>query len=432
VKRRTKPGAATLVELDIAMLGARGDGIARHQGSLVYVPFTAPGDRVLARLERDRGEGHAAIVETLLVPGPGRATPPCRHFGACGGCALQHLDASLYAATKLDLVRSALARHGLGEAPVSALRLLPPGTRRRARFAISRDKAAMPRVGFAERASHTLVDLTECAVLAPALFTMAVPLRGLAAEILAPGDAAAATMQAVDGGIDLLLDLPRTPDLAVLEALAGFATAQDLSRLVWRSAASGDAIPVAQRRPVQVMLSGVAVDLPAGGFLQATSEAEAALTEAVLDGVASADRIADLFAGIGTFTFALARQGKVHAVDGAAPAVAALVAASRRARLSDRISAETRDLQARPLEPDELAPHDAVVFDPPRIGARPQAAALARSQVPRIVAVSCNPASFARDASLLVAGGYRLISVQPIDQFVWSPHIELVAAFEKR
>ena len=432
-RRRTAKGQGATVELDIISLGARGDGIARHDGTPVYVPFTVPGDRVLARLDRDRGEGRAASVEKLLVPGPGRAAPPCRHFGTCGGCAFQHLDADLYAATKLGIVRDALARQGFVEPPVAPVRLLPPGTRRRIRLTLERPprKAAPARIGFAERASHAIVDLAECAVMHPQLFKIVAPLRALAANLLLPGEQGHATMQAADSGIDLLLDVPRVPDLAALEALASFAEAQDLARLAWRAPNGGAPVPVAQRRPVQVALGGVAVDLPVDGFLQATREAEAALTAEVLRAMSGATRIADLFAGVGTFTFALAAQGRVHAVEGWAPAATALRAAANRAVLAQRVTVEARDLEARPLEPDELAAYDAVVFDPPRNGAKAQAATLARSGVPCIAAVSCNPASFARDARALVSGGYRMVSVQPIDQFVWSPHVELVAAFRR-
>jgi 23S rRNA (uracil1939-C5)-methyltransferase len=437
--RRTKrpTPAAEPVELSIAALGARGDGIARHDGGTVYVPLTVPGDRLLAQLGAARGDGRAATMLRLLAPGPGRAAPPCRHFGGCGGCALQHLDDALYAEAKRAIVTEALARHGLAGAPVAALRRLPAGTRRRVRFTLSRPPraAALPLVGFAERASHRLVDLAECPVLDPRLVALAAPLRRLAGALLAPGESGHATVQAVAGGVDLLLDLPAMPGLDRLEALAAFAEAEDLARLAWRSAESGGPVPLAQRRPVQAVFGGIAVDVPADGFLQATPEAEAALTEAVVAAVGKAETVADLFAGLGTFTFALAGalagKRRVHAVEGAAAAVAALTAAARRAGLAGRIDAERRDLQARPLEPDELARCDAVVFDPPRIGAAPQAVALARSRVPTVVAVSCNPASFARDAATLVAGGYRLLGVQPIDQFVWSSHIELVAGFAR-
>jgi 23S rRNA (uracil1939-C5)-methyltransferase len=421
-----------LVELIIDSIGARGDGIARDRGGPVYIPFTVPGDRVRARYDDARGEGRAATLVELVAPGPGRATPACQHFGVCGGCALQHLDPALYAATKRAFVRAALAHHGLAEAPLRPLRLLPSGTRRRVRLSLARPrrKSATALVGFAQRASHDLIDLAACHVLAPPLFALIAPLRELAGKLLAPGESAHATLQRADGGIDALLDLPRRPDLATLETLAAFAEAQDLARLLWRIPADEPTL-VAQRRPVRVVVGGTAIDLPPDSFLQATPDGEAALTEAVRDAIGPATRIADLFAGIGTFSFALAGQAAIHAVEGWAPAVAAIGQAARRAGLAERVTAEIRDLQRRPLEPEELASFDAVVFDPPRIGAKAQAAALARTRIPRLAAVSCNPASFARDARILIAGGYRLVAVQPIDQFIWSPHIELVGIFAR-
>ena len=420
-----------LVELTVESIGARGDGIARDGNGRVYIPFTVPGDRVRARIEDARGEGRAATVVEMVAPGPGRATPPCRHFGVCGGCALQHLEPPLYAATKTAFVRTALAQHGLADAPLKPLTLLPPGTRRRVRLSLARprrrDDAAI--VGFSQRASHDLVDIGACAVLAPALFALVAPLRILASTLLAPSEAGHATLQLAESGVDALLDLPRAPDLAALENLAAFAAAQNLARLLWR-VPGGAATPVAQRRPVRVIVGGAAIELPPDAFLQATPEAEAALTDAVRAAVGPASRIADLFAGIGTFAFALAGAARVHAVEGWAPAVDAITQAARRSSgIAGRVTAETRDLQRRPLEPDELAPYDAVVFDPPRIGAKAQAASLARTRIPRLAAVSCNPASFARDARILIAGGYRLTAIQPIDQFVWSPHVELVATF---
>jgi len=419
-----------LIELTVETIGARGDGVARDGNGPVYIPFTVPGDRVRARIEVARGEGRAATVIEMIKPGPGRAAPPCRHFGVCGGCALQHLDAALYTETKTAILRAALAHHGLADAPLRPLKLLPPSTRRRVRLALARParKTAAPIVGFSQRASHDLVDLAACPVLAPKLFALVAPLRGLNAELLSPGEAGHAALQLADSGVDALIDLPRAPDLPALESLAAFAEAQDLARLLWR-VPGGEPTLVAQRRPVRVVVGGTPVDLPPESFLQATAEAEAALTEAVRDAVGAATRIADLFAGIGTFAFALAEQARVHAVEGWAPAVAAVTQAARRAGLAERVTAEARDLQRRPLEADELAGYDAVVFDPPRVGTKAQAAALARARVPRLAAVSCNPASFARDARILIAGGYHLVAVQPIDQFVWSPHIELVATF---
>jgi 23S rRNA (uracil1939-C5)-methyltransferase len=416
--------------LTIESVGARGDGIARRDGRPVYVPFTAPGDRVRVRLGAASGEACTAALVELLAPGA-RIAPACRHFGACGGCALQHLDAAAYAEAKETQIVAALRRRGLEAAAIAPLLRLPPGTRRRARFALEHPRtAAAPLVGFHARASHRIVDLQECVVLHPALVALVGALRRLVPRLWPRGGTGAATATLGDSGVDLLLDLAAPPALGALEDLAGFAEAQDLARLAWRAPGIEEPVPAAIRRPPRVVFSGVPVDLPPDAFLQASEAAEAALAAEVLAGIGAARRVADLFAGFGTLSFALATRAAVHAVEGSREAAAALAAAASRAGLQ-RLTVERRDLEAQPLAAAELAPYDAVVFDPPRAGAQAQSAVLARSAVPRLVAVSCNPASFARDARLLVDGGYRLMRVQPIDQFLWSPHVELVAWFER-
>jgi 23S rRNA (uracil1939-C5)-methyltransferase len=411
------------VELTVERVGVRGDGIAHWRGEPVYLPFTAPGDVVRAKLGSRRGEGRTAELVELIAPGD-RAKPVCRHFGACGGCALQHLDDAAYVAAKTQWLDAALAQHGLNPATMAPLQRLAPGTRRRARFQLERG-----RVGFHARASHRVIDLAECAVLHPKLVALVAPLRLLAATLLDTGKTATASAALTDNGVDLLIDLPAAPDLGRLEALARFAEVQDLARLSWRH--DEVATPVAMRRKAQVTLSGIAVDLPEDGFLQPSNEAEAALTASVLDFAGAARNIADLYAGIGTFSFALAGRAKIHAVEFAAGSVAALARATARSGLAGNVSTEKRDLTARPLEADELARFDAVVFDPPYAGAKEQSRALAASRVPAIVAVSCNPASFARDARSLVDGGYHLIEVRPFDAFIWSANLELVARFER-
>jgi 23S rRNA (uracil1939-C5)-methyltransferase len=284
--------------------------------------------------------------------------------------------------------------------------------------------------GFHARESHEIVDMQVCTVLHPALVAAVSPLRELAAEILRPGETGSAVLTRLESGIDLLLELPHVPEMAMLERLAHFADANDLARLSWR-AEGQHPTPAAERRRPRIVFAGVSVDVPADGFLQASAEADAVLTELVLAGVGPAKRIIDLYAGLGTFSFALAREAPVHAVDGARSQIAALTAAAARAVLVGRISAEVRDLEARPLMPDELPGYEAAVFDPPRAGAKAQARALADSDVARVVAVSCNPATFGRDARTLVEGGYRLKRVVPVDQFLWSAEVELVAWFER-
>jgi 23S rRNA (uracil1939-C5)-methyltransferase len=411
------------IELTIERVGVRGDGIARWRGEPVYLPFTAPGDVVRARLGARRGEGRTAELVELIAPGA-RATPVCRHFGTCGGCALQHLDDQAYAAAKTQWLDAALAQHGLTSEVKAPLTRLQAGTRRRARFQLERG-----RVGFHARASHRVIDLGECAVLHPKLVALVAPLRPLAATLLDTGKTATASAALTEFGVDLLIDLPAPPDLARLEALARFAEAQDLARLSWRE---GDlTTPVAMRRKTQVTLSGIAVDLPEDAFLQPSIEAEAALTAAVLNFVGAVKSVADLYAGIGTFSFALARRAKVHAVESSATAIAALARAAARAGLAGSVTSEKRDLAAQPLDGEELARFDAVVFDPPYAGAKEQSRALAASRVNCVVAVSCNPATFARDARILVDGGYRLIEVRAFDAFIWSANLELAARFER-
>jgi 23S rRNA (uracil1939-C5)-methyltransferase len=395
------------VTVTIERIGARGDGVARHEGKAVFVPFTAPGDVVRVRLARDKAE----LIE--FVSRGARQEPPCPHFGQCGGCALQHLSDAVYATAKQDFVREALAHRGLDPDLVEPIRRIPPGTRRRARLAMKNGK-----IGFHQRASHRIVDMKTCAVLHPTLVAVVQALRrlGLDADV---------SLTLADSGVDLLIDLPRAPDLAVTEKLTGFAVAHDLARLLWRTKKDAP-MPIVQRRAVRMDFAGTNVDLPPDCFLQATKEAEGIMRDLVLEGVGDAKTVADLFCGVGTFSFALAKHAKIDAVDGDQDAVAAL----RRAAAA--ISGQARDLERRPLLADELNRFDAVVFDPPYAGAAAQAKELAKAQVPRIVAVSCNPASFARDARALVDGGYRLVRVVPVDQFLWSAEVELVAHFARQ
>jgi len=423
------PAGGEIVALSVERVGVRGDGIADHDGIPIYLPFTAPGDRVRARLGPKRDAGRAGSVVAIEQAGA-RQAPACPHFGTCGGCALQHLADDAYRATKEDQIRGALAQHGLAGVALDPLRRIPPGTRRRARLTLARSSEGAVVAGFQQRESHRIVDMKVCPMLHPKLVALAAPLRELAPTLLRPGESGAAVLTLVESGVDLLLGVKRRPDLAALEAMAAFAGRYDLARLSWR-AGKGAPTLAAERRPARVVFAGVAVDVPPEAFLQASAEAERVLVELVRGGVGPAARVADLYAGFGTFTFALAQNARVHAVDGDRSAIAALAAAAARNALAARVTTELRDLAARPLSSEALTPFDAAVFDPPRAGAAAQARALAQSTVPRVVAVSCNPATFARDARTLVDGGYRLTRVAPVDQFVWSPHVELVAWFER-
>lgn len=416
-----------LVELTIERIGAAGDGVAHWRGEHIYLPFTAPGDRVRARLGMRRGGGREGRVAALITAGPGRVQPPCRHFGRCGGCALQHLGAEAYRAAKLDALQAALGRVGIAAGAVAALRTVAPA-RRRARLGLRgpNPRAAAASIGFRQRFGHEIVDLHECLVLEPPLFALAGALRDLAAEILPPGGAGEAMLTRTDSGIDLLFEAAGRPGLAALEALAAFAADRDLARVVWRS--PSDEFPVVERRPVRVLRSGIAVAFPPGAFLQASAAAEAILITEALAGVGGRRPVLDLYSGLGGFAFALAEAGPVHAVEGDKRAAEALAEAARR---RPGITVERRDLARDPMPPELLAGYAAAVFDPPRAGAAAQAEALARSSLDTVVAVSCNPASFARDAARLIAGGFDLERLVAVDQFAWTPHLELVAVFRR-
>lgn len=426
MKRRPQPATSAILDLDIERLSTEGAGLTRAGGRTILVPDALPGERVRAQVASGK---EAAVLLERLSDSADRIAPPCRHFGRCGGCVLQHLAPAPYAAFKRRLIVDALSRQGLGAVAVSPPLVSPSGSRRRATFEARRVGGGVV-LGFHERASHQIVDLAECPVLRPALAGAVPPLRLLLAGLLKPGQAASVVLTDAETGLDLGLDLPAEPDLAALEALSDFAARHDPARLWWRTGGQAPTL-AAQRRPVVTRFGETPIDLPPGIFLQATADGEAALRAAVEHGLGPACRVADLFAGAGTFTLALAPGRAVHAVESDAAALGALAAAARRAQLV-QVTTERRDLEARPLRPDELARFDAVVFDPPRAGAKAQAEQLARAAVPVVIGVSCNPASFARDAAILVQGGYVLEQVLPVDQFLWSNHIELVGRFRRQ
>ena len=416
----------SLIELGIERLGAWGDGIAEHGGEPVFLPFTVPGDRARARLGARRGGGREGRVVERLASGGGRADPPCPHFGRCGGCALQHLDQAAYRAFKLGVLRSALERVAIDPDLVQPLRTVSPARRAWLGLLRPRDPRLPVQIGFHERFRHEIVDLTQCPVMEPALFGHIGQLRPLARDLVPPGATAKVVLTRTDSGIDMLLEAAERPGPRVLEALAAFAEKCDFARIVWRSPA--EEFLVVERRPVRVVLAGVAVPYPPGAFLQANAAAETILVDETLAGIGPRRPVLDLFAGLGTFTFALAGAGAVHAVDGDERVITALACA---AAGRPGVTLERRDLARNPLPPEALAAYAAAVFDPPRAGALRQAEALAISALATVVTVSCNPATFARDAARLIAGGFCLERAVPVDQFVWTPHLEIAAVFRR-
>jgi len=407
-------------------MGAAGDGIARLAGETFFLPFTLPGETVFARPLARRAGGWAARAERILDPSGERAAPLCRHFGGCGGCALQHWDDEAYAAWKRGLLVGALQRAGYQHPAVAGLRRSPPRSRRRMDLAMRRIGAAV-QVGLHERHGQAVVDVLECHVLHPALFALVAPLRLLLGGLGLLRREGSAMVNLLDTGPDLLLRSDVPPDVTDRTKLTAFARRHGLARIAWAPGPGRAAEPICVLRPCIVSLSGQVVGMPPGAFLQATAEGEAAITAAVLGAVPARSRVVELHAGCGTITHALAEVARVAAYEGDAEACAAL----RRSIGARPITVTQRDLAHRPLTAREFSGANAVVLDPPHAGAAAQMPALAASDVPVVVYVSCNPATLARDARMLREAGYQLISAVPIDQFLWSARLESVAVFAK-
>ena len=408
------------VRLAIDHLGRRGEGVAHRDGDTVYVPYALPGETVLAERDGER----ARIVETLVAR-PDRLEPVCPYYGTCGGCAVQTLPAPDYLAWKRDLVVTALAKAGL-DAPVAPALDAHGAGRRRATFHSRLDAPrSPPRVGFMQARAHAIVDLAFCPILSSGMAGALPAARRVAAILSQSGRPLDIVVTATDTGLDLDLRGLGKDDDAQTRALISAAAALDLARL----SNHGDVL-VEARAPTLGM-GRAALAMPPGAFLQATAAGEEALVVRVRAGIGGAKRVADLFCGVGTFALRLGETASVTAVDSERAALAALVRAAAGAPGLRQPKTELRDLFKRPLAEAELAAFDAVVFDPPRAGAAAQAAEIARSGVPRVVAVSCDPGTFARDAATLVAGGYRIESVEPVDQFRYSAHVELVALFTR-
>ena len=387
------------------------------------MPLALPGESVRARPIGKRA-GHTVYeAEAWLRRSPERAEPPCPHFGACGGCAVQHLADAAYARWKLSLLTEALARAGFTDAPVAPLARTPPGARRRADFALARQGGVA--VGFHARRESRVQDLSACPVLHPDLFALVAPLRALLPGLACLKRAGSAVVNLLESGPDLLLRTEAPPDLAARNRLAVFARVNGLVRVSW-APPRGEPETLAQLRPPIITLSGQAVVAPPGAFLQASREGEEAIVAALLAGLPPrARRFADLYAGLGTLSFALATRGTVAAFEGDGAALGALGAAAG----GTRVRAVQRDLARQPLQASELAGFDAVVLDPPFAGAAAQVATIAASRVRHVAYVSCNPAALARDARRLREAGFAMLSATPVDQFLWSAQLEAVVHF---
>jgi 23S rRNA (uracil1939-C5)-methyltransferase len=404
--------------LTVDRLGHRGDGVAQGPAGSIFIPYALANETVIAEVDGTRG----TLIE-VVTPSPDRIAPSCRYFSRCGGCAVQTLSADSYARWKRDLVAAALQRAGLTIA-VADLADAHGAGRRRATFH-ARYPQGRARTGFTQARTHDIVEIDTCPVLAPSMEKALASARAVAQALAGAGKPLDILITATASGLDVDLKGHGPLSEAERQTLVRIALEYDLARV-----SNHGLIAISRRTPVLAMGQAL-VAPPPGAFLQATEAGEDMLAERVCAHVAGAQHIADLFAGVGTFTLRMAAFAKVNAFDLEEAALQALAKAAHVRGLHE-VRAERRDLFRRPLRPEEIERYGAVVFDPPRGGAAEQAMALASSQVPVIVAVSCNAQTFARDAAALCAGGYEITKVEPIDQFRHTPHVEIVAGFRRR
>jgi 23S rRNA (uracil1939-C5)-methyltransferase len=392
----------------IESLGQRGEGIADVEGRRVFVPFTLPGDIAEVTAEGDRG----TMVE-LVEPGPDRIEPFCPYFTKCGSCALQHVGPDTYASFKHGLVEEVLRHGGIDAAVLPVIDARGNGRRRATLHATTSG------AGYMRARSHELLSIATCPILVPALREGAPMIARAVGGLIGESDVlCTATATGIDAAV-------KTQKSLRAEKLIPLAQRFNLARL----SCNGEVI--VQARPPTVPMGRAHVELPPVSFLQATAAAEETLAQLVLAGIGKAKSVADLFSGVGPFALRIAEQAKVFAYDSDKPAILALQRAVRFTQGLKPVTAAPRDLFRDPLAPVELDAFDAVVFDPPRAGAEAQSRELARSNVKTVVAVSCDPRSFTRDATILMSGGYKLDGVTPVDQFAWSPHVEVVGVFRK-
>lgn len=418
----------SVTRLDIARLGHRGDGIADTPEGPVFVPLTLPGEVVEVERAHDR-----ARLLAVIHPSGERVEPICPHFGPCGGCALQHWAPAPYEAWKRGLVAEALGRAGLAT-EIAPLMPAHGEGRRRAVFHARGTGGSAPKgrdtlaVGFAGRRSHAVVAIDACPILAPGLDGALKAAWAVAQELAPLAKPLDIQVTATETGLDMDVrgSGPLKPSRVV--ALAQIAGAHGLARLTRHGEL------VLQREPPMLTMGRARVALPPGSFLQATAAGEAALARLVMEaveGTRGAARAVDLFAGVGTFALRLAERVRVAAYESSVPAIEALNKAVRGATELKPVTGEVRDLFRRPLLAQEMKGVDVAVFDPPRQGAEAQARQLAASAVPLVIGVSCDPVTFARDAQILIGAGYRLERVTPVDQFLYSSHVELVGVFRR-
>ena len=419
-------------DLTISELGPKGDGIAQGAQGRIYVDRALPGDRIQGRVLRGVDGMQRAEITKMISPSPYRQKPPCVHYDNCGSCTIQHLKDEFYRQWKTDLVKDAFRKQRLSPRQWLPTQFIGKENRRRATFTAQKRRGQLT-VGYYRRRSQQIFDLNSCLIADPKLLGLREAMKPFLNVIVGEGNSLDVFFQLVGGAIDMVLTGPVSvkglPDNPVREAASQFLNSAKIARISWR-ASEDDAIrQLASQGKVIAEFGLLKVNLPPAAFLQPTLEGESALTQAVMAALPARGHFADLFAGCGTFSGPMLARGTVEAYESVSSSVSALTKAAENERKP--LKAFRRDLFRNPLRRDELNRFTAVVFDPPRAGCPEQAQQMAASRVPTLIGVSCNPLTFARDAAVLVQGGYRLQSLQPIDQFLWSHHVEVVGVFTK-
>jgi 23S rRNA (uracil1939-C5)-methyltransferase len=409
--------------LVIDHVGHHGDGVAVIGGGNIYVPYTLGGETIEAGPVPGHHPDRRRLLKVEVASGQ-RIAPFCPHFGVCGGCAIQHWAAEPYRAWKRELVVTTLAQAGI-DCEVAPLLDAHGAGRRRITLHARMGTHDVLKVGYAAAGSHDIIPIDRCPILDPQLGGAIEAAWAVAEPLSAIGKPLDIQVTATDSGLDIDVRGSGPLSTAMITRLSGIAGQHRLARLTRHGEL------VLMRTPPVVAMGTAKVVLPPGSFLQATVAGEEALAALVSDHCKRSKTIADLFCGVGPFALRLAAKAKVAAFDSDAGAVAALQKAATSTPGLKPVKAEARDLFRRPLMPQELRDYDTVVFDPPRQGAQAQATQLAASKVPTVVAMSCNVTTFARDAKILIEGGYRIESVTPVDQFRHTPHVELVARFRR-
>ncbi len=416
------------LKVTIDELGGRGDGIVQISGKRIYVPFTVSGDIVDVKYEGSKGR-----VRHIHQASTHRIDPICQHYTKCGGCQLQHVEDNYYRNWKTGLIETALVNQGIDDADILSLYISPIGSRRRAGFhAISRGDGEII-LGYAEKGSHNLIDLKMCPILVPEIVKFIIPLKSFLKKILKKKQKMAIQVTRGDNGLDVVFKGKGEVTLNLRMDLATLAEKNNLSRISWFDTSLKKPYyeTLAERRKPYVKFGGHKVFFPEGSFLQATSQGQVALISTMLRGIKGCNRVVDLFSGCGTFSIAAANYANVHAVENNEDMLTSLKNSANLIQGIKQVTTELRDLFLRPLLPHELNEYEVAIIDPPRAGARHQMVEIINSDIKKLIMVSCNPVSFARDAQALIGAEFKMGAILPVDQFLFSPHLEIITVFDR-